>query len=144
MGLELDIEEREALRELEHEQLVKEIGAGWSKVASAISSLPKEDPELKKLMAENRDAINNFVKAVAELKNQEKQEVKVETNQDKVVEAVTKFSGQIADIMKGIDGRLTALEKRPEPKEPKKLKVTKRGGWGGTGLIEEVTIEYNK
>lgn len=135
MAEELDIEEREALRELEHEELIRAVG----KVASAITSMPKDDPELKKLMAENRDAINNFVKAVAELKNQEKPEVKVETNQDKVVKAI----GDLGLVLKGMNDRLTSLENKPPPKEPKKLLV-KRGGYQGTGLISEVIIEYNK
>lgn len=139
MAVELDIEEQEALRELEHDELIKAVKA----IPNAIAALSKEDPELKKLLAQNKEAINNFVEAVKELKKQEKQEkqeVKVETNQDKVVKAI----GDLGLVMSGIDKRLTALENRPSPKEPKKLVVTKRNGYGQSGTISEVTIEYNK
>lgn len=136
MGEELDIEEREALRELEHDQLIDAV----KKVATAITTMPKEDPELKKLLSQNKEAISNFVEAVKELKNQEKQEVKVETNQDKVVAAI----GDLGKILDGINGRLTALENRPIPREPKKLKVTGRNGYNQSGTINEITVEYNK
>lgn len=136
MAVELDIEEQEALRELEHDELVKAVKA----IPNAIATLSKEDPELKKLLTQNKEAINNFVEAVKEFKNQEKQEVKVETNQDKVVAAIS----DLGKILSGIDKRLTELEKRPIPKEPKKLIVSKRNGYNGSGTINEVTIEYNK
>lgn len=124
-------------QEITSEERHKEIVSTLKKVSIAISSLPKEDAELKKLMSENRDAINNFAKAVEELKKQGKPEVKVETNQDKVVDAVTDFSQQIGEIMKGIDKRLTALENQPKPK---KLRVTGRDAYGGA--MNEITIEY--
>lgn len=136
MAVELDIEEQEALRELEHDELVKAVKA----IPNAIATLSKEDPELKKLLAQNKEAINNFVEAVQEFKKQEKQEVKVEVNQDKVSTAIS----DLGKILSGIDKRLTALEERPIPREPQKMKVTKRNGYNQSGTINEVTIEYNK
>lgn len=115
-----------------HEEVLGALG----KVATALTSQQKDDTELKKLMSENRDAINNFVKAVGELKNQEKQEVKVETNQDKVVSAIE----DLGKVMKGIGDRLTALETKEEKPLPTKLKAQR--GYGGE--IDYVIIEYKK
>lgn len=134
MGEQLDISlQRDKIRHKEVTGLLKD-------VKTALNSIPKEDNELKKLLSQNREAISNFAEAVNGLKNQGKQELKVETNQDKVVDALKTFSVQMADIMSGIDKRLAALENM---KQPITLKV-KRGGYQGTGLINEITIEYNK
>jgi CHASE3 domain sensor protein len=103
-------------------------------VANALSGQQKDDPELKKLMSENRDAINNFVKAVGGLKNQEKQEVKVETNQNKVVSAIE----DLGKVMEGIGKRLTELETKEEKPLPVKLKAER----GYNGEITYVIIEY--
>jgi len=123
-------EQRERIRHKETTGLLKQ-------VATAITSMPKEDPELKKLMAENRDAINNFVKAVKDINKQEKQEVKVETNQDKVVQAL----GDLSKIMQGIGDRLIALEEKEEKPLPVKLKAERNRF---SGEIDYVTIEYKK
>jgi len=133
MGDELDdiSLQREKIR---HKQILD----GQKAITNALSSIQKDDPELKKLISENRDAINNFVEAVKGLGKQEKPEVKVETNQDKVVAALTGFSEQIGEIMKDIDKRLSVLESQPKPKE---LKVT---GYDYHGRINKITIDYNK
>ena len=123
-------EQRAKIRHKETTGLLKQ-------VATALTSMPKEDPELKKLMAENRDAINNFVKAVKDLNKQEKQEVKVETNQDKVVQAL----GDLSKIMQGIGERLIALEGKEERPLPVKLKAERNRF---SGEIDYVTIEYKK
>jgi Mg2+ and Co2+ transporter CorA len=111
--------------------------ATMNKVAVAINSIQKEDIELKKLMSENRDAINKFVKAISELGKQEKQEVKVETNQDKVVSAIT----DLGKVMQGIGDRLTALEGKEERPLPVKLKADRNKF---SGEIDYVIIEYKK
>lgn len=128
MGKELEIEGYdEVLQELQHEELVKAVKS----VTNAITSLPKDDTDIKKLMVENRDAINTFVKAVANLKS----EVKVETNQDKVVEAI----GGLSKVLQGIGERLTVLEKKEKPL-PVRLKAER----GYNGNIDYVVIEYSK
>lgn len=138
MGNNLEIEGYdEVLREMEHDELVRAMKG----VAAAITSLPKDDPELKRLLSENSKAINNFVEATRQFgKNEKLPEIKVETNQDKVVQAISNFSEQIAGIMKGIDQRLTALENKPRPE---KL-ILKRGGWQGSGVVNEIILQYKK
>lgn len=113
----------------------EELTSGLSKIVTALST-PKEDVELKKLLSENKNAINNFVKAVEELKKQEAAEVKVETNQDKVVEAI----GNLGKVMEGIGKRLEALEVKEEKELPVKLKAQR----GYSGEIDYVIIEYKK
>ena len=115
----------------------EEVMSTMSKVATAINSIPKEDTELKKLMSENRDAINKFVKAISELGKQEKQEVKVETNQEKVVDAIKDLAG----VMKGIGDRLNALETKEEKPLAVKLQAV-RNKW--SDQIDYVIIEYKK
>jgi len=108
-------------------------------VISAISSQQKTDPEISKLLKENKEAINNFVKAVGEWKKQPAPEVNVETNQDKVVKAI----GDLGEVLKGIGDRLTKLEeKEEEPKsKPTKLKAVRNSF---SGEIDYVVIEYSK
>ncbi len=107
-------------------------------VAKAISEMGKDDPELKGLLRENSQAINNFVKAVERMESAEKTEIKVENKNEEIAQLVTEFSKQMAVILQGINKRLETLE---NVKKPKALKV-KRGGFQGTGLINEIIVEY--
>lgn len=128
MGEKIEIEGYdEVLREMEHEELV---GAVKSVVA-AISNIKKDDPELKNLLYQNSQVIYSFVEVI---KGLGKPAVSVETNQDKVVEAI----GRLAVIMKGIDDRLTALEDKNSKPLPTKLLAQR----GHNGQIDYVIIEY--
>lgn len=117
-----------------HEELRGDLRA----VAKAISESSKDDPELKGLLRENSQAINNFVKAVERMESAEKTEIKVENKNEEIAQLVTEFSKQMAVILQGINKRLETLE---NVKKPKALKV-KRGGFQGTGLINEIIVEY--
>lgn len=111
-----------------------EVLEGFDKIAAAMVQSPKEDPELKKLLSENKEAINNFVKATEELFTQKNPDINVETNQDKVVEAIN----DLGKIMKGIDDRLTKLENKEDRPVAKKLKMQR----GYDKELEYVIIEY--
>jgi len=116
-----------------HEEMI----AAMSKVSNAISN-PKEDAELKKLLSDNKEAISKFVNALSDLKKQDgRPEIKVETNQDKVIEAIE----SLGEIMKGLGERLTAIEEKEQRPLPVKLKA-ERNKWGGE--IDYVIIEYKK
>ena len=113
-----------------------EVLMGFRKLALAISDSQKEDPELKELLAENSRAINNFVEVAKEFGKQEKQELKIETNQDKVVGAIA----DLGVILKGIGDRLSALEKKEDRPLPTKLRAQR----DYSGEIDYVIIEYKK
>lgn len=113
-----------------------EVLAGFRKMALAISGDPKEDPELKKLLSENKKAINSFVEATEALLSQKNQDIKIETNQDKVVSAIE----NLGKIMKGIDNRLTALENKEDRPIPIKLRMQR----GYDKELDYVVIEYKK
>lgn len=117
-----------------HEELRGDLKA----LVKAVSETAKDDPELKGLLRENSQAINNFVKAVERMESAEKTEIKVENKNEEIAQLMTEFSKQMAVILQGINKRLETLE---NVKKPKALKV-KRGGFQGTGLINEVIIEY--
>jgi Mg2+ and Co2+ transporter CorA len=136
MAKQYDIEDDSLEQEIveeRHKENLKAIG----KVILAIKEIPKEDStELKKLIADSRDAINNFVKISGQIGKQEAPQVKIETNQDKVVEAIQ----NLGTVMKGIGERLTAIEKKEEKPLPVKLQAIRREG----GIIDYVIIEYKK
>jgi len=117
-----------------HEELRGDLKA----LVKAVSETAKDDPELKGLLRENSQAINNFVKAVERMESAEKTEIKVENKNEEIAQLMTEFSKQMAVILEGINKRLETLE---NVKKPKSFKV-KRGGFQGTGLINEVIIEY--
>jgi len=117
-----------------HEELRGDLKA----LVKAVSETAKDDPELKGLLRENSQAINNFVKAVERMESADKAEIKVENKNEEIARLMTDFSKQMAVILEGINKRLETLE---NVKKPKSFKV-KRGGFQGTGLINEVIIEY--
>jgi len=117
-----------------HEELRGDLKA----LVKAVSETAKDDPELKGLLRENSQAINNFVKAVERMESAEKTEIKVENKNEEIAQLMTEFSKQMAVILQGINKRLETLE---NVKKPKALKV-KRGGFQGTGLINEIIVEY--
>lgn len=101
-----------------HEELLESNAS----VVAAIKLLPKEfpkpkeDAELKKLLLENKQAIDNFVKAVESIKNiQVSPEVNVQVSNDKLAEVFSEAMGNLVVVMDGIDKRLLQLEK---PKDP--------------------------
>ena len=100
-----------------HEEVLGALG----KVATALTSQQKDDTELKKLMSENRDAINNFVKAVGELKNQEKQEVKVETITEKGKNPIIVLKGTDKQLLGHIASKIRSYRK-PEPYKGKGIR----------------------
>lgn len=114
----------------------KEIYDTLNGIKNAI--LLQDDSELKKIMAESKEAISTFAEAIIEFKKQTAQEIKVETNQDKVVVELSKLAEKIGDAMDGIDKRLTLLES--SKKYPSKYKIER----GLNGLIDYVAIEYKK
>lgn len=114
----------------------KEIYDTLNGIKNAI--LLQDDSELKKIMAESKEAISTFAEALIEFKKQTAQEIKVETNQDKVVVELSKLAEKIGDAMGGIDKRLTLLES--SKKYPSKYKIER----GLNGLIDYVAIEYKK
>ena len=117
-----------------HEELRGDLKA----LVKAVSETAKDDPELKGLLRENSQAINNFVKAVERMESADKAEIKVENKNEEIARLMTDFSKQMAVILEGINKRLETLE---NVKKPKALKV-KRGGFQGTGLINEIIVEY--
>lgn len=135
MGLEIDQEERE-FEELLAEKRHKEMTGALKSVAEALRS-PKDDPELKKLMSENRDAINIFVNTVKEIKAKES-DVRVEIDDQKLLNAIEGFGETIGKLMAGIDKRLTALENKPKPTRLR----AERDRYSNE--INYVTIEYLK
>lgn len=128
----MDLSEKLAVKR--HDELRGDLKA----LVKAISELDKDDPELKLLLRENSQAINNFVKAVQKFEGADKKEVTVQNDTTEITKVFSAFSIQVAEILKGIDSRLKALENKPMPKklEAKRHKYT--------GEIEYITIEYNK
>lgn len=114
----------------------KEIFDTLNGIKNAI--LLQDDSELKKIMSESKAAISNFATALDNFKSNTAQEIKVETNQDKVVVELGKLAETIVDAMNGIDKRLTLLES--SKKYPSKYKIER----GLNGLIDYVAIEYKK
>ena len=128
----MDLSEKLAVKR--HDELRGDLKA----LVKAISELDKDDPELKLLLRENSQAINNFVKAVQKFEGADKKEITVQNDTTEITKVFSVFSIQVAEILKGIDSRLKALENKPMPKklEAKRHKYT--------GEIEYITIEYNK
>lgn len=114
----------------------KEIFDTLNGIKNAI--LLQDDSELRKIMSESKVAISNFATALDNFKSNTAQEIKVETNQDKVVVELGKLAETIVDAMNGIDKRLTLLES--SKKYPSKYKIER----GLNGLIDYVAIEYKK
>lgn len=133
MGLELEQEERE-FDELMAEKRHKEVTGALKSVVEAINS-PKEDAELKKLISENKEAINNFELAVREFN---KKEVKVDLGFEKMINAISDAIQNMGGVMKGMDKRIQALEDKPRPTRLK----AERDRYSGE--ITYVTIEYLK
>ena len=100
------------------------------KVENAIKLLqPKEDAELKKLLNNNKEAINNFVRVSDNILNSS-------SDQKEAIESVSKIAVELGSIMKGIDTRLSELEKRPLPV---KLQAVRNNY---NNEIDYVIIEY--
>lgn len=114
----------------------KEIFDTLNGIKNAI--LLHEDLELKKIMSESKEAISTFVVAIDNFKKTVTQEIKVETNQDKVVVELGKLAEKMGSAMGGIDKRLDAIES--SKKYPTKYKIER----GLNGLIDYVVIEYKK
>lgn len=111
----MDITEKIELKR--HDEMLSAMG----RVVTAITSLPTQDPELNKLLKENKDAIDNFVRAVGLLKNQEG-----------VVEAIK----DLGKIVTGFNERIISLEAGQKP-IPIKLRAIY-----SNDRIEYVVIEY--
>lgn len=124
--------------ELVFEQRHKEVKELLAGMTTAMSKFRQDDPELKKLIAQNIEAINNFGKKVDELNGSKPPEVKVETNQQDVVKSLGELTQQLSEIMTGINKRLTLLEEKPIPVRLRAVRD------GFLKSIEYVDIEYKK
>lgn len=118
----------EEKRHVEQKELLREI-------KNAI--LKKDDTELKKLIENSNQAINNFGRKIDQLNGAKPPEVNVETNQDKVVQSINAIFKELIPVLNGINERLTKLENRPLPTKLKPV----RSGYPGT--IDYVIVEYD-
>jgi ABC-type transporter Mla subunit MlaD len=128
------MELKEKIEIKRHEEVVKAMNG----VKAAIASLPKDDLQLKKLIENTNQAINNFGNKVDQLNGAKAPEVNVETNQDKVVQSINSIFKELIPALNSINERLTKLENRPLPTKLKPV----RSGYPGT--IDYVIVEYKK
>ena len=107
-----------------------EVVAAMKNVATAVKSIqPKEDSELKALLAQSKEAITAFVKATQNAKP-------AEVFPTDALQKIDNIAKQIGTILNGIDTRLHALEQRPLAT---KLKAERNQY---SNEIEYITIEY--
>ena len=132
--MELDNEDivfESALAERRHKELKNSLNG----VISAINS--KSDNSIKEAIDKQTIAINGFVNALNNLPKPEKSEVKVETNQDKVVKSVSDMCNSILIGLNDLKEAVSA----PQEKKEFEFKVT-RGRY--SDLIETVTAKQIK
>ena len=122
---------KEKVVERRHDEVV----SAMKNVVNAVKLLqPKDDVELKKLLNDNKQAINNFVRASEDLLNISPEQI----NQRKAIESISKIALELGGIIKDFDTRLAMLENRPLPT---KLQAV-RSNYNND--IEYVIIEYQK
>ena len=122
---------KEKVIEKRHDEVV----SAMKNVANAIKlSQSNNDVELKKLLKDNKDAINNFVRASEDIMNMSSEQI----TQRKVIESISKSAVELGGIIKDFDARLAVLENRPLPT---KLQAVRSNS---NNEIEYVIIEYQK
>lgn len=96
----------------------------------------KDDTELKELVGKNKELIDGFLSKIKELQQPKQADVKVEVNQDKVINALN-------DFMKNIDGRLQALEQKEivEVKQEKKQYIVDIKERNFKGMADKILIK---
>lgn len=96
----------------------------------------KDDTELKELVGKNKELIDGFLSKIKELQQPKQTDVKVEVNQDKVINALNEF-------MKNIDGRLQALEQKEnvEVKQEKKQYIVEIKERNFKGMADKILIK---
>ena len=117
---------KEKIAERRHDEVV----AAMKTVATAVKSIqPKDDADLKALLAQNKEAITAFVKATENVKP-------AEAFPTEALQNINDIAKQIGTILNGIDTRLQALEQRPLAT---KLKAQRNEY---SNEIDYITIEY--
>lgn len=107
--------------------------AQFSEIKKAINGLAiaiaKGDPELKKFLSEYKEVVGNFAKAITAFENRKPPEIKLETNQDKVVDEIGKLTKTVTDsnseLSKKIDDWITESKREKEVE----IEVTQRDNW---------------
>jgi len=119
---------KEKVIERRHDEVV----SAMKSVVGAVKLLqPKDDVELKKLLNNNKEAINNFVRVSENILNSS-------SDQKEAIESISKIAVELGGIIKGIDTRLSELEKRPLPV---KLQAVRNNY---NNEIDYVIIEYKQ
>ena len=96
----------------------------------------KDDTELKALVNDNKNFINVVLAKVKEIQQPKQADVKVEVNQDKVINALNEF-------MKSIDTRLQALEQKEnvEVRQEKKQYFVEIKERNFKGMADKILIK---
>lgn len=132
MPFEIDDKELDdAIEQDRHDEIV-------SKLQDIVESLNKEDDDKICAALENNSSIvKGLIDSVKAIANQEKQEVSIETNQDKVIDAISKMETTVLDALKLNTEELKRYNDRPIVNEFELIK-------NEAGYTQRVKVHYKK
>ena len=126
----------EAIADKRHKQMV----GALENFAKSLAAVKTQDPELKRLIAGNVEAMTSLVERMEKLNTSHthNHEIKVDNHQSDVVKSIDAMTEAVKKIFESLDRRITALENKPRPKMLRPVKDDY------LGTIKHVIIEYEK